>query len=86
MRKVFFYLFWWLFSESINICFYCAVCTISNIINGFPSRSGSLNTGETVTYTCETSYVLRGAAVLTCLIDGTFSAETPSCVLGKPFL
>ena len=44
---------------------------------------GTLNTGESVVFRCNTSFALVGQANLTCRADGTFSYPLPTCVIGK---
>ncbi|XP_050708560.1 CUB and sushi domain-containing protein 3-like [Eriocheir sinensis] len=43
-------------------------------------NSNSLKAGGTVTYSCETGYLLVGEATLSCQLGGSWSASQPSCL------
>ena len=59
------------------------VCQIIPTIEyGTSSTNASLNTNETVTYTCNTGFELTGAAQLTCLSSGMLTPDPPNCIRG----
>ena len=59
---------------------YVLVCASSPVVNfATPSFSGPFNTGESVTYTCDSGYRLSGSAILICQENGFFSPAAPTC-------
>ena len=60
------------------------VCTVQQIANGsFVPNQPTLNTDESVTYSCDAGFELSGQAQVTCLIGGNFSPGIPTCLLGE---
>ena len=60
------------------------VCTVQQIANGsYVPNQPTLNTDESVTYSCDTGFELSGQAQITCLIDGNFSPGIPLCIRGE---
>ncbi|KAI8498132.1 hypothetical protein Bbelb_240760 [Branchiostoma belcheri] len=49
--------------------------------NGAVSSTGAVSYPNGVTFTCNTGYVLNGAAAATCQADGTWSNPVPTCTL-----
>ncbi|KAI8498131.1 hypothetical protein Bbelb_240750 [Branchiostoma belcheri] len=49
--------------------------------NGAVSPTGAVSYPNGVTFTCNTGYVLNGAAASTCQADGTWSNPVPTCTL-----
>ncbi|KAI8512244.1 CUB and sushi domain-containing protein 2 [Branchiostoma belcheri] len=47
--------------------------------NGAVSPTGAVSYPDSVTFTCNTGYVLTGAAAATCQADGTWSNPAPTC-------
>ncbi|XP_078692043.1 uncharacterized protein LOC144922256 [Branchiostoma floridae x Branchiostoma belcheri] len=47
--------------------------------NGAVSPTGAVSYPNSVTFTCNTGYVLTGAATATCQADGTWSNPAPTC-------
>ncbi|XP_019614808.1 PREDICTED: CUB and sushi domain-containing protein 1-like [Branchiostoma belcheri] len=47
--------------------------------NGAVSPTGAVSYPNSVTFTCNTGYVLNGAATPTCQADGTWSNPAPTC-------
>ena len=43
----------------------------------------TLNTDQTVTYSCDSGFELSGQAQVTCLIDGNLSPKVPTCIRGE---
>jgi len=64
----------------------CQVIPTVMNANVVPS-TGPLNTGETLTVTCEDGYLFSGSTVQTitvsCQINGEFYPPIPVCVRGK---
>jgi hypothetical protein len=52
--------------------------TVTSPSNGFVGTTGT-TFGATANYSCQTGYVLSGAASRTCQADGTWSGTTPAC-------
>ncbi|XP_078588481.1 uncharacterized protein LOC144869249 [Branchiostoma floridae x Branchiostoma japonicum] len=53
--------------------------TLSAPTNGALSSTGATSYQDRVTFTCNTGYVLSGAAVTTCQYNGTWSNAVPTC-------
>ncbi|KAI8498093.1 hypothetical protein Bbelb_240370 [Branchiostoma belcheri] len=52
---------------------------LSPPLNGF--MTGSNSYGDVVTFTCEPGYKLVGTSSLTCLPDGTWTGQSPTCAV-----
>ena len=49
--------------------------------NSFPS--GPFNTGDFISYTCDSGFVLVGPTNLICQISGLFAPDPPICIRSK---
>ena len=78
------FLFHFFFYSSKLMIHLVLVCTVQQIANGsYVPNQPTLNTDESVTYSCDTGFELSGQAQVTCLIDGNFSPGIPRCIRGE---
>ena len=52
---------------------------LHNIPNGTVSANDGLSTGKTANYSCESEFDLLGNRTRTCLENGQWSGQAPSC-------
>ena len=55
------------------------ICLSFEVENSQVGPWQTTTAGETVTVECLESYVLKGAATLTCQSDGSWSSDAPTC-------
>ncbi|CAH1242140.1 CHRNA10 [Branchiostoma lanceolatum] len=84
----------WCYTDKARNWEYCELtpCTNKIAFCGDRVRSRSVRVspirprywpGETVTYTCETGYTLRGRSMAKCIKDGVWDVDLPECIENK---
>ncbi|XP_078687161.1 uncharacterized protein LOC144919463 isoform X16 [Branchiostoma floridae x Branchiostoma belcheri] len=66
-------------SSSVPTCELGQCLTLTPPTNGALNPPGATNYQDVVTFTCNSGYVLNGAASVTCQADGTWSNPVPTC-------
>ena len=59
--------------------------TLVNPANGAVDTASGTTYGETATYTCDMGYGIQGDSLRTCGVDGLWTGNNPTCVIGGKF-
>lgn len=73
---------YWFFQCSSDVYCFLVSCPLLSISNGAVS-STSVYPGVVITVTCNDGYILNGPSAITCLLNGTWSKQIPTCKAGK---
>ena len=66
-----------------NDIFPSAVCPEFTVDGSEQGSWADQDVGETVTISCKDTHKLFGESTLTCMADGTWSSDAPTCKLGE---